>query len=366
MVHSRTRPSPSTYTDGTTARFTQSISDWAIPQGFAGETTALTTAYRDTCQRGLTGRAVPRLRVHVRRWTPPRRSRASPCPWTRTSRCSPPRSSPRARRKLTSPPPSTERGSRPTGTPFGGGGLDGYGYAFSSSLLGTSLTAGGAIFGFGPAGAPRRRQRRRPDHHPADGQRRGAEAAGDRCQWCTAEPDLHRHRTPAARLRAFSTQSISTTRRGAYYPSLGTRETDGPVGLPAIAPPLSGSFSIGRPVGQRQRFTSGNPNDPQGPDRLPPKNGIDQPDGEFRGGRSYAISGSAPSGATSAPATSVQVLADGPAVDTITPSGTSYATYTTATFNVTAGNHTIAFVGVDPSGSDYTALVDQAIMQFVG
>ncbi|MBV8676355.1 MAG: aryl-sulfate sulfotransferase [Planctomycetaceae bacterium] len=37
-----------TYTDGTTATFTQSISDWAIPRGYAGESTALTTAYRDT------------------------------------------------------------------------------------------------------------------------------------------------------------------------------------------------------------------------------------------------------------------------------------------------------------------------------
>ena len=37
-----------TYTDGTTATFTQSISDWAIPQGYAGESTALTTGYRDT------------------------------------------------------------------------------------------------------------------------------------------------------------------------------------------------------------------------------------------------------------------------------------------------------------------------------
>ena len=36
-----------TYTDGTTAKFTQSISDWAAPQNFFGETTAATTAYRD-------------------------------------------------------------------------------------------------------------------------------------------------------------------------------------------------------------------------------------------------------------------------------------------------------------------------------
>ena len=37
-----------TYTDGTTARFTQSISDWVRPKRYAGQSTALTTHYRDT------------------------------------------------------------------------------------------------------------------------------------------------------------------------------------------------------------------------------------------------------------------------------------------------------------------------------
>ncbi len=55
----------------------------------------------------------------------------------------------------------------------------------------------------------------------------------------------------------------------------------------------------------------------------------------------------------------VQVLVDGTVVGTITPAGTSYATYTTASFHVTAGSHTITFVGVDPSGADYTAFLDQ-------
>ncbi len=56
-----------TYTDGTTPTFTQSISDWAVPQGYAGESTALTTAYRDAVRRSKAGpAAVPHLRVHVR------------------------------------------------------------------------------------------------------------------------------------------------------------------------------------------------------------------------------------------------------------------------------------------------------------
>ncbi len=35
-----------TYTDGTSTVFTQSMSDWASPQGYAGESVALKMAYR--------------------------------------------------------------------------------------------------------------------------------------------------------------------------------------------------------------------------------------------------------------------------------------------------------------------------------
>lgn len=35
-----------TYTDGTSSTFTQSLSDWGYPQGFAGETAAVNTSYR--------------------------------------------------------------------------------------------------------------------------------------------------------------------------------------------------------------------------------------------------------------------------------------------------------------------------------
>jgi hypothetical protein len=37
-----------TYTDGSTTTFTQSLSDWGAPQGYAGETTVASTAYRVT------------------------------------------------------------------------------------------------------------------------------------------------------------------------------------------------------------------------------------------------------------------------------------------------------------------------------
>lgn len=37
------------YRDGTTASFTQSLSDWMTPQGYSGESKAVTMAYRDCC-----------------------------------------------------------------------------------------------------------------------------------------------------------------------------------------------------------------------------------------------------------------------------------------------------------------------------
>ena len=52
-------------------------------------------------------------------------------------------------------------------------------------------------------------------------------------------------------------------------------------------------------------------------------------------------------------------------VDTFTPASTGYATYTTASFNVTAGSHTITFVGVDPTGANHTALLDQVTINNV-
>ncbi len=58
----------------------------------------------------------------------------------------------------------------------------------------------------------------------------------------------------------------------------------------------------------------------------------------------------------------VQVLVDGVVVDTFTPPGTSYASYTTDAFTVAAGSHTIAFQGLDTIGGDNTALIDDVEM----
>ena len=46
-------------------------------------------------------------------------------------------------------------------------------------------------------------------------------------------------------------------------------------------------------------------------------------------------------------------------VGTFTPAGAAYTTFTTSAFTVTAGAHTITFVGLDPDGKDNTAFIDQ-------
>ena len=54
----------------------------------------------------------------------------------------------------------------------------------------------------------------------------------------------------------------------------------------------------------------------------------------------------------------LEILVDGVVVGTTTPSGTSYGSYATTNFTVKAGIHTIQFVGVDPTGGDNTAFID--------
>jgi hypothetical protein len=56
------------------------------------------------------------------------------------------------------------------------------------------------------------------------------------------------------------------------------------------------------------------------------------------------------------------VLIDGNVVGTFTPSGTSYQTYYTAVFTVTAGSHAITFQGLNTAGGDNTALIDSIIV----
>jgi uncharacterized protein YkwD len=114
-------------------------------------------------------------------------------------------------------------------------------------------------------------------------------------------------------------------------------------------------------AGNSSGFTSGNPSAPQGTQAafLQGTGSVSQAV-TFAAGN-YTISFSAAQRQNyQASRQTIQVTVDGNVVGTITPSGTSYASYTTNTFTVTAGSHTIAFVGLNPNGGDNTAFLDQA------
>jgi hypothetical protein len=52
-------------------------------------------------------------------------------------------------------------------------------------------------------------------------------------------------------------------------------------------------------------------------------------------------------------------------VDTFTPGGGGYAAYTTDSFALTDGSHTIAFIGLDADGQDIAFIDQVAINQLV-
>ena len=111
-------------------------------------------------------------------------------------------------------------------------------------------------------------------------------------------------------------------------------------------------------AGNNSAFTSGNPNAPDGT-----QVGFLQVSGSFSqvvagmAAGTYQITFDAAQRGNDGPSQQeFEVLVDGTVVDAVTPAGTSYASYTTATFTVAAGSHTIAFQGL--ATVDYTALVD--------
>ncbi len=59
----------------------------------------------------------------------------------------------------------------------------------------------------------------------------------------------------------------------------------------------------------------------------------------------------------------IQVLVDGRLIDTFTSFYTSYLPHSTPSFAVTAGQHSIEFLGTNPSGDDHTTLIDSITEQ---
>jgi RHS repeat-associated protein len=113
-------------------------------------------------------------------------------------------------------------------------------------------------------------------------------------------------------------------------------------------------------AGNGSGFTTGNPAAPDGSQvlYLQMTGSATQTISDWQAG-TYVISLKAAKRANHGGTNNFRVQVDGQTVATITPSGTTYGTYTTASFTVTAGAHTITLAGLNTvSGGDSTAFVD--------
>jgi lysophospholipase L1-like esterase len=142
------------YTDGTQSAFTQSLSDWFTPQGFGGETVAVTSPYRDASNGTEDGRTF-RLYEYSFNLASGKTVSSIVLPNNRNVVV--------LAMTLVDPvvmsPPTTVNlsldyniaGLASDGVPFSGSGMDGDGYSYSGTVLGSSQTIGGVAFAIGPA-----------------------------------------------------------------------------------------------------------------------------------------------------------------------------------------------------------------------
>src|SRR5262249_8268806 len=112
--------------------------------------------------------------------------------------------------------------------------------------------------------------------------------------------------------------------------------------------------------GNGSGFTAGNPNAPEGSQVA-----FLQGAGSFRQAVANLAAGTyrvsfqaAQRGNFNQGGQDFQVLVDGAVVGTFRPGSAAYAAFTTAAFTVGAGSHPIAFAGLDSTGGDNTALLD--------
>ncbi len=111
--------------------------------------------------------------------------------------------------------------------------------------------------------------------------------------------------------------------------------------------------------GNGSAFTSGNPNAPQGTQvAYVQRTGSFNQSVAFPAG-SYQISfDAAQRGNYLTSHEDFNVLVDGTVVGTFKPGSTSYASFATSSFTVSAGSHTITFQGLDTVGGDNTVFLD--------
>jgi hypothetical protein len=111
--------------------------------------------------------------------------------------------------------------------------------------------------------------------------------------------------------------------------------------------------------GNNSPFTSGNPNAPQGSQVafIERTGSITQSVAGWSAGN-YTLSLDAAQRGNFGGVEDFEVLIDGTVVGTFKPTSTSYQVFTTNTFTVTAGAHTIELLGINTAGGDDTAFID--------
>jgi hypothetical protein len=146
-----------TYADGTTSSFMQSLSDWFTPQSFAGESKAVTMAYRDTSS-GVKDNRTFLLYGYSFSLSAGKQVSSITLPNNRNvvilamSLSGNGAQVPSAAQVSLSPAFNIT-GISTDGKTFTGG-LDGVGYAYSETLLGATQTFDNTLFNIGPANAP--------------------------------------------------------------------------------------------------------------------------------------------------------------------------------------------------------------------
>jgi hypothetical protein len=141
------------FSDGTTQSFTQSVSDWAHPQSFAGETTAINMSYRDQ-STGVTQTKSINLYGYVFSLNSSKTVSSISLPATRNvvvvAMTLIPGTTGGSQAQANLSGAFNREGIVTDGTTFTAG-LDGGTGAYSSNLLGSTVNFGGAAFNLGAA-----------------------------------------------------------------------------------------------------------------------------------------------------------------------------------------------------------------------
>jgi hypothetical protein len=119
-------------------------------------------------------------------------------------------------------------------------------------------------------------------------------------------------------------------------------------------------------AGNCSGLTAGNPNAPEGTQVAFLQDFGSVSQAVYFPAGTYALSLWAGQWAGNSSSQSVQVQVDGAAVSTFTPADTTYAPFTSDSFTLADGSHTVSFAGLDPDGQENIAFLDQVGVNLVG